>query len=160
MRVVAGRKANSVARLSSQPCNASEKNPSREAAALSRRRQMRYSFRVSFFRIETMAYVVTENCIKCKFTDCVDVCPVDCFHEGPNFLVIDPDECIDCTLCVPECPAEAIFAEDDVPDTQRAFIALNAELAKAWPTIVERKDPLPEADEWNGRPDKLKDLER
>ena len=107
-----------------------------------------------------MAYVVTESCIKCKFTDCVDVCPVDCFHEGPNFLVIDPDECIDCTLCVPECPAEAIFAEDDVPDTQRAFIALNAELAMAWPTIVERKDPLPDADEWNGRADKLKYLER
>jgi len=107
-----------------------------------------------------MAYVVTENCIKCKFTDCVDVCPVDCFHEGPNFLVIDPDECIDCTLCVPECPAEAIFAEDDVPDSQRAFIALNADLAKAWPTIVERKDALPDADDWNNQPDKLKYLER
>ena len=107
-----------------------------------------------------MAYVVTENCIKCKFTDCVDVCPVDCFHEGPNFLVIDPDECIDCTLCVPECPAEAIFAEDDVPDTQRAFIALNAELAKNWPTIVERKEPLEDADEWNNKPGKLQYLER
>ncbi|MDA0191123.1 MAG: ferredoxin family protein [Proteobacteria bacterium] len=107
-----------------------------------------------------MAYVVTENCIKCKFTDCVDVCPVDCFREGPNFLVIDPDECIDCTLCVPECPAEAIFAEDDVPDDQRAFIALNAELAKTWPAIVERKDPLPDADAWNRQPDKLKDLQR
>lgn len=107
-----------------------------------------------------MAYVVTENCIKCKFTDCVDVCPVDCFREGPNFLVIDPDECIDCTLCVPECPAEAIFAEDDVPDDQRAFIALNAELSKTWPAIVERKDPLPDADAWNRQPDKLKDLQR
>src|SRR4051812_47232153 len=63
-----------------------------------------------------MTYVVTESCIKCKYTDCVDVCPVDCFREGPNMLVIDPDECIDCTLCVPECPVEAIFAEDDVPD--------------------------------------------
>ncbi len=107
-----------------------------------------------------MAYVVTENCIKCKFTDCVDVCPVDCFHEGPNFLVIDPDECIDCTLCVPECPAEAIFAEDDVPDDQRAFIALNAELAKTWPTIVERKDALPDADDWNNTPNKRQYLER
>ena len=68
-----------------------------------------------------MAYVVTENCIKCKYTDCVDVCPVDCFREGPNMLVIDPDECIDCTLCVPECPAEAIFAEDDVPDAQQGL---------------------------------------
>lgn len=107
-----------------------------------------------------MAYVVTENCIKCKFTDCVDVCPVDCFREGPNFLVIDPDECIDCTLCVPECPAEAIFAEDDVPDAQRNFIALNAELSKNWPVIAERKDPLPDADDWNHKPDKLKDLQR
>jgi NAD-dependent dihydropyrimidine dehydrogenase PreA subunit len=62
-----------------------------------------------------MTFVVTENCIKCKYMDCVEVCPVDCFHEGPNFLVIDPDECIDCTLCEPECPAEAIFSEDEVP---------------------------------------------
>ncbi|HRD94110.1 ferredoxin FdxA [Accumulibacter sp.] len=107
-----------------------------------------------------MTYVVTENCIKCKFTDCVDVCPVDCFREGPNCLVIDPDECIDCTLCVPECPAEAIFAEDDVPDSQRAFIPLNAELAKIWPTIAERKEPPVDADEWNNKPDKLKYLER
>ena len=107
-----------------------------------------------------MAYVVTENCIKCKFTDCVDVCPVDCFHEGPNFLVIDPEECIDCTLCVPECPAEAIFAEDDVPQTQRPFIALNAELAQVWPVISERREALPDADEWNNKPDKLQFLER
>lgn len=107
-----------------------------------------------------MAYVVTENCIKCKYTDCVDVCPVDCFREGPNFLVIDPDECIDCTLCVPECPAEAIFAEDDVPASQQAFIALNAELSKTWPAIVERKEAPPDADDWNKRPDKTKLLER
>ena len=63
-----------------------------------------------------MTHVVTESCIKCKFTDCVDVCPVDCFREGPNFLVIDPDECIDCAVCIPECPANAIFAEEDVPE--------------------------------------------
>ena len=107
-----------------------------------------------------MTYVVTENCIKCKYTDCVDVCPVDCFREGPNFLVIDPDECIDCSLCVPECPAEAIFAEDDVPDGQQSFLALNAELASGRPAIVERKDALPDADAENGRPDKLKDLQR
>lgn len=107
-----------------------------------------------------MAYVITENCIKCKYTDCVDVCPVDCFHEGPNFLVIDPDECIDCTLCVAECPAGAIFAEDDVPDDQRDFIAINAEMAKTWPMITERKDPLPDADEWNGKPGKRGALER
>ena len=107
-----------------------------------------------------MTYVVTENCIKCKYTDCVDVCPVDCFHEGPNFLVIDPEECIDCTLCVAECPAEAIFAEDDVPDTMQNFVRLNAELAKAWPTITESKEPLDDADEWNGKPAKLGQLER
>jgi ferredoxin len=107
-----------------------------------------------------MAYVVTEACIKCKYTDCVDVCPVDCFHEGPNFLVIDPDECIDCTLCVPECPAEAIFAEDDVPDSQRQFIALNAELARQWPVIIERKPPPADADDWRGVADKLRHLQR
>ncbi len=95
-----------------------------------------------------MTYVVTESCIRCKYTDCVDVCPVDCFREGPNFLVIDPDECIDCTLCVAECPVEAIYAEDDVPDDQQQFKALNAELAKAWKPIIERKPAPPDADEW------------
>jgi len=107
-----------------------------------------------------MTYVVTEACICCKYTDCVDVCPVDCFHEGPNFLVIDPEECIDCTLCVAECPVEAIYAEDDVPDDQRAYIALNAELEKSWKVIIERKDALPDADEWADVKDKLKYLER
>lgn len=107
-----------------------------------------------------MTYVVTENCIRCKYTDCVEVCPVDCFHEGPNFLVIDPDECIDCELCVPECPAEAIFAEDDLPKDQLQFIEINAELAQQWPVITERKAPLPDAAEWDGKPDKLKYLER
>ena len=77
-----------------------------------------------------MTFVVTEACIKCKYTDCVEVCPVDCFHEGPNFLVIDPDECIDCTLCEPECPVEAIFSEDEVPAGQEEFKKLNAELAE------------------------------
>lgn len=107
-----------------------------------------------------MTYVVTESCIKCKYTDCVDVCPVDCFREGPNFLVIDPDECIDCTLCVAECPVEAIYAEDDVPSDQRSFIALNADLSRKWTAIIERKDPLPEADEWAKVKDKLDKLER
>lgn len=107
-----------------------------------------------------MTYVVTESCVKCKFTDCVDVCPVDCFHEGPNFLVIDPEECIDCTLCVAECPAEAIFAEDDVPEAQREFIAINAELARSWPVILERKPALADADEWLKVKDKRKLLER
>jgi ferredoxin len=107
-----------------------------------------------------VTYVVTDNCIKCKYTDCVDVCPVDCFHEGPNFLAIDPDECIDCTLCVAECPAEAIFAEDDVPAGMENFIALNAELVKTWPVIIERKDPAPDADEWVKVKGKLQHLER
>lgn len=107
-----------------------------------------------------MAYVVTDNCIRCKYTDCVDVCPVDCFHEGPNFLVIDPDECIDCTLCVAECPAEAIYAEDDLPPKLQVFAALNAELARLWPVITESRPPLPDADAWRGVPDKLPYLER
>ena len=107
-----------------------------------------------------MPFVVTENCIKCKHTDCVEVCPVDCFHEGPNFLVIDPDECIDCALCEAECPAEAIRAEDDVPDEQREFIALNAELAKVWPSITEKKEPLPDAADWDGKRGKRQYLQR
>lgn len=107
-----------------------------------------------------MTYVVTENCIKCKYTDCVEVCPVDCFHEGPNFLVIDPDECIDCDLCEPECPANAIFSEDDVPAEMENYIELNAELSREWPVISEIKDPLPDAEEWDGVKDKLKYLER
>ena len=109
-----------------------------------------------------MAYVVTESCIKCKYTDCVDVCPVDCFREGPNMLVIDPDECIDCTLCVPECPVEAIFAEDDVPDSQQAWIALNRELALApgWRPLIERKPAPPDADDWAKVKDKKGLLER
>jgi ferredoxin len=107
-----------------------------------------------------MTFVVTENCIKCKYTDCVEVCPVDCFHEGPNFLVIDPEECIDCTLCEPECPAEAIFAEDDLPENQMHFLQLNAELSKQWPVLTERKEPLPDAADWDGKPDKLQHLEK
>jgi len=107
-----------------------------------------------------MTYVVTEDCIKCKYTDCVEVCPVDCFHEGPNFLVIDPEECIDCSLCEPECPIEAIFDEDDVPENQKQFIALNAELAKDWPVITEKKDSPADAKEWEGVKGKIKYLER
>ncbi len=107
-----------------------------------------------------MTYVVTETCIKCKYTDCVDVCPVDCFHEGPNFLVIDPDECIDCTLCVAECPVDAIYAEDDVPEAQREFIKLNADLAKAWPVIVEKIDAPADADEWKDVKAKRQHLQR
>ena len=107
-----------------------------------------------------MTYVVTENCIRCKYTDCVEVCPVDCFHEGPNFLVIDPEECIDCALCEPECPATAIFAEQDLPPGQERFVALNAELAPLWPVLSTKKDAPADADQWNGKPDKLGYLER
>ena len=107
-----------------------------------------------------MTYVVTDNCILCKYTDCVDVCPVDCFHEGPNFLVIDPEECIDCTLCEPECPAEAIFPEDEVPAGQEHYIALNAELAQKWPVLSEKKEALEEAEKWDGVADKYQYLER
>jgi ferredoxin len=108
-----------------------------------------------------MTHVVTEACIRCKYTDCVDVCPVDCFREGPNFLTIDPDECIDCAVCIPECPVNAILPEEDVPMNQRHMVALNAELAKAgWPVITERKAPLPDADDWKDRTDKLRDLIR
>tara|TARA_R110000772_G_scaffold167629_1_gene279336 strand:+ start:219 stop:548 length:330 start_codon:yes stop_codon:yes gene_type:complete len=107
-----------------------------------------------------MTFVVTENCIKCKYTDCVDVCPVDCFHEGPNFLVIDPDECIDCTLCEPECPAQAIFSEDDLPDDQMEFVQINEELSRVWPVLAEKKDQLDDAEEWDGKTGKLPLLER
>lgn len=107
-----------------------------------------------------MTFVVTEECIKCKFTDCVEVCPVDCFHEGPNMLVIDPDECIDCTLCEPECPVEAILSEDDLPENMQQFTELNAELSREWPVINEIKDPPEDSDEWRGKPNKLELLER
>ena len=107
-----------------------------------------------------MAFIVTESCIKCKYTDCVEVCPVDCFHEGPNMLVIDPDECIDCSLCVPECPVDAILAEEDVEEAQQSFIELNKELAKDWPVINTKKDAPPDADEWKDKDGKLSLLER
>ena len=107
-----------------------------------------------------MTFVVTEQCIKCKYTDCVEVCPVDCFHEGPNFLVIDPDECIDCTLCEPECPVEAILSEDDLSEDQQPYLELNAELSREWPVIIEMKAAPADADEWQGVEGKLKHLER
>ncbi len=107
-----------------------------------------------------MTYVVVESCIRCKYTDCVEVCPVDCFHEGPNYLVIDPEECIDCSLCVPECPVDAIYSEDDLPKEQQHFLELNAELCKTWPVLTEMKPAPPDADQWVDKTDKLKHLER
>ena len=107
-----------------------------------------------------MTHVVTHACIKCKFTDCVDVCPVDCFKEGPNMLIIDPDECIDCAVCIPECPVDAIYAEEDLADDQKQFIALNAELSKIWPVITDAKPHPADADDWKDVKDKLKHLER
>ncbi len=107
-----------------------------------------------------MTFVVTENCIKCKYMDCVEVCPVDCFYEGPNMLVIHPDECIDCALCESECPVEAIYAEDELPEKQQAFIEINAELADMWPNITETGTPPADADDWKEVSDKRDLLER
>jgi len=97
-----------------------------------------------------MTHVVTEDCILCKHTDCVDVCPVDCFRKGENFLVIDPDECIDCAVCVAECPENAIFAEDDVPSDQIDFIAINAELCTQWESITKKEQAMLGWEEWTG----------
>ena len=101
-----------------------------------------------------MTYVVTDNCIKCKYTDCVEVCPVDCFYEGENMLVIHPDECIDCGVCEPECPADAIR-----PDTESGldqWLEINKKYSEAWPNITQKKDPLPDAEKHDGESDKYK----
>jgi len=107
-----------------------------------------------------MTFVVTEQCIRCKYTDCVEVCPVDCFYEGPNFLTINPDECIDCALCEPECPVNAIYSEDDLPEKYAEYLTLNAELAEMWPNITRQKAALADADDWKNKEDKLKYLEK
>jgi ferredoxin len=108
-----------------------------------------------------MTHLVTENCIKCKYTDCVVVCPVDCFYEGPNFLVINPDECIDCGVCIPECPAGAIVHEDDIQEGEHSlWFNLNQELSATWKPITKKKDALPDADEWKDKPNKLSLLEK
>lgn len=107
-----------------------------------------------------MAFVVTEACIRCRYTDCVEVCPVDCFHAGSHFLVINPEVCIDCAVCVPECPAKAIYAEADIPPSQRPYVALNAQLSQEWPVLDSRMDPLPDAEEWRSVPDRMRYLER
>lgn len=103
-----------------------------------------------------MAFAVTEACIRCKYTDCVAVCPVDCFYEGETMLVINPDECIDCGVCEPECPAEAIASE--TADDSARWIALNARLAAQWPNITDKRDAPADADDWKDVPDKLKFL--
>ena len=94
-----------------------------------------------------MTYVVNESCIKCKYMDCVEVCPVDCFYEGENMLVIHPDECIDCGVCEPECPAEAIVPDSEASaEKWKEYVALNADLSTKWPNINKQKEPLPGAD--------------
>lgn len=95
-----------------------------------------------------MAFVVAEPCINCKFTDCVDVCPVDCFYEGQNFLAINPDECIDCGACVPECPVEAIYDEDELPEKWEKYKDINAKRSQEWPNITAKQDPMPTSDEF------------
>ena len=107
-----------------------------------------------------MTFLVGESCIKCKLGDCVEVCPVDCFYEGPNMLVIDPDECIDCALCEPECPVDAIFADDEIPEGQEKFLELNRELSQIWPVITHAPTPPNDADDWRDVKDKLQYLER
>lgn len=107
-----------------------------------------------------MTFVVTENCIRCKYTDCVDVCPVSCFYEGPNFLVINPDECIDCAACEPACPANAIVRDVDLPAAAADFLLLNEELSRLWPNLLSTQEPMPGADDWNGVAGKLAHLER
>ena len=102
-----------------------------------------------------MTYVVLENCIKCKHTDCVEVCPVDCFYEGPNMLVINPEECIDCGVCVPECPIDAIVAEEDLTQEQKPMLTLNAEYSEKWPVITSKIEPFEDADQWENVPNKL-----
>lgn len=107
-----------------------------------------------------MTYVVAEPCIRCKYTDCVEVCPVDCFHEGLNFLVIDPAVCIDCSLCVDECPVGAIFDAADLPAEYAQYLELNAELSALWPVITARAEPGAEADKWAEIKEKFSYLER
>ena len=123
-------------------------------------RRVEYAALLTLPKPAPMTHVVTESCIKCKYTDCVDVCPVDCFREGPNMLVIEPDECIDCAVCIPECPVNAIYAEEDVPEDQRGFIALNVELSQKWPSITRMKPHPDDADDWKDVRDKLKYLQR
>ena len=99
-----------------------------------------------------MPYVVTDNCIRCKYMDCVEVCPVSCFYEGDNMLVIRPDECIDCGVCEPECPAEAIVPDSD--PASEGWMAINEKYANLWPNISVKKTPPPDAADFDGVADK------
>ena len=102
-----------------------------------------------------MTYIVNDKCIGCKYTDCVDVCPVDCFYEGENFLAINPDECIDCGVCEPECPVDAIVPDNTLKGTELDFwMKVNTDMSLKWPNITEKKDPLPEAEEFTDVPNK------
>jgi ferredoxin len=101
-----------------------------------------------------MTHVVTEACIKCKFTDCVSVCPVDCFYEGNNMLVINPDQCIDCGICIPECPADAIVAEIDLDTDTQKWIEINKQYSSIWANIVHKKEPPENAEKWKDVTDK------
>jgi ferredoxin len=112
------------------------------------------------FPESSLTYVVTDNCIQCKYTDCVAECPVGCFYEGPNFLVIHPGECIDCDACVAACPARAIYNENVLPEEKKEFLLINEELARLWPQITERKKALPDAAKWNGIQGKLAQLRK
>lgn len=106
-----------------------------------------------------MTFIVTEACVQCKYTDCVNVCPVDCFYEGPNFLAINPDECIDCAVCVPECPVGAIVADSDATTKDLEFWAdINDRMSRKWPNIAKQKNPLPDADTWKDVTDKKDQL--
>jgi len=103
-----------------------------------------------------MTYLVTDNCVKCKHTDCVSVCPVDCFYEGENMLVINPDECIDCGVCLPECPVDAIVADIDIKEPERIkWIEINTKYSELWPNITDQKDPLPDAEKYDGEESKF-----
>ena len=100
-----------------------------------------------------MTYLVNDKCIKCKLMDCVEVCPVDCFYEGKNMLVINPDECIDCGVCVPECPVDAII--EDTEDIDNKWYKLNEEYSNKWSNITKKKDPLPDAEKYQDEENKL-----
>ena len=121
--------------------------------ALSAKRKKHRCVKTARSELRWMTYVVTENCIKCKYMDCVEVCPVDCFYEGENMLVIHPDECIDCGVCEPECPADAIK-----PDTEPGldkWLQINTEYASNWPNITVKREPPADAKEFDGVPNKF-----